>query len=400
MDPGRDAQELKRLRREGLWQQTRQSVRDHQEIKRRRARERAKPDGWDKGWLPEKVGPGEIFNGKNPSHYFQIPVMLMDLLIKNKRYGLSRCAMNLLNLIIVKTIGQFFSPINGSRVFWKLPKNSELGKMLKFKADQTSKAISFLSKLNVIIVKGYRDRWVCIHPRLYGISRDDLVKMKIDWDEIKPDRDWWVNILKGKIWHHDPKEENLSGREHVQIDEALERAIKYAEKNIKGFKCQSQKCRDKMNSGLEQMENWWKKDRWHRMRTMVFRDSNRGEGDKKLRDKLRKIKGPENLFGLFIFWVKNLQKERDWFEKITSGTFKGDGKPIHEFYKDLIQGEIAAMLEDYGGGSETLLEVFEDDKQYVSRNDRRKTLRFCPDGKTRWIVPRPSAPFGKKRKKS
>ena len=280
MDPGRDAQELKRLRREGLWQQTRQSVRDHQEIKRRRARERAKPDGWDKGWLPEKVGPGEIFNGKNPSHYFQIPVMLMDLLIKNKRYGLSRCAMNLLNLIIVKTIGQFFSPINGSRVFWKLPKNSELGKMLKFKADQTSKAISFLSKLNVIIVKGYRDRWVCIHPRLYGISRDDLVKMKIDWDEIKPDRNWWVNISNAKMWHLDPKEENLSGREHVQIDEALERAIKYAEKNIKGFKCPSQKCRDKMSSGLEQMENWWKKDRWHKMRTMVFRASNKGEGEK------------------------------------------------------------------------------------------------------------------------
>jgi len=188
--------------------------------------------------------------------------------------------MNLLNLIIVKTIGQFFSPINGSRVFWKLPKNSELGKMLKFKADQTSKAISFLSKLNVIIVKGYRDRWVCIHPRLYGISRDDLVKMKIDWDEIKPDRNWWVNISNAKMWHLDPKEENLSGREHVQIDEALERAIKYAEKNIKGFKCPSQKCRDKMSSGLEQMENWWKKDRWHKMRTMVFRASNKGEGEK------------------------------------------------------------------------------------------------------------------------
>ena len=232
MDLGRDEQELKRLRRESLMQQTRQSVRDHQEIKRRRAKERAKPDGWDKGWLPEKVGRGEIYNGKNPSHYFQIPVMLMDLLIKNKRYGLSRCAMNLLNLIIVKTIGQFFSPINGARVFWKLPKNSELAKMLKFKSDQTSKAISFLSKLNVIIVKGYRDRWVCIHPRLYGMSRDDLVKMKIDWDEIKPDRNWWVNTLKGKIWHYDPKEENLSGREHVEIDQALERAIKYAEKNI------------------------------------------------------------------------------------------------------------------------------------------------------------------------
>jgi hypothetical protein len=306
--------------------------------------------------------------------------------------------MNLLNLIIVKTIGQFFSSINGTRVFWKLPKNSELGKILKFKSDQTSKAITSLSKLNVIIVKGYRERWVCIHPRLYGMSWDDIVKMKIDWDEIRPDRNWWVNTLKGKIWRYDPKEKNLSGREHARIDQALEGAIKYAEKNIKGFKCQTQKCRDKMNSGLEQMEKWWKKDRWHRMRTMVFRASNKREDDKKLRDKLRTIEGPENLFGHFIFWLKNLQKERDWFEKITPGTFKGDGKPIKEFYKDIIQGKIAAMLEDYGGGSETLLEVLEDDKQYVSRNDRRPTIGFCPDGKTRWIVARPSAPFGKKRK--
>ena len=400
MDPGRDEQDFKRLRREGLIQQTRQSVRDHIEIKRRRALERAKPDGWDKGWLPEKVGGGEIYNGKNPSHYFQIPVMLMDLLIKNKRYGLSRCAMNLLNLIIVKTIGQFFSPINGARVFWKLPKNSELAKMLKFKSDQTSKAISFLSKLNVIIVKGYRDRWVCIHPRLYGVSRDDLVKMKIDWDEIKPDRNWWVNSLKGKIWHLDPKEENLSDREHVQIDQALEGAIKYAEKNIKGFKCRTKKGRDKMNSGLEQMEKWWKEDRWHRMRSMVFRVSNKGKGEKKLRAKLKTIKGPVNLFGHFIFWVKNLKKERDWFEKITPGTFKGDGKPIREFYKDLIQGEIAAMLKDYGGGSEPLLEVLEEDKQYALKKNRRKSLRRCPDGEMRGIVVRPSAPFGKKRKKS
>jgi hypothetical protein len=305
-----------------------------------------------------------------------------------------------LNLIIVKTIGQFFSPSNGARLFWKLPKNSDLGKMLKFKSDQTSKAISLLSKLNVIIVKGYRDRWVCVHPRLYGMSWDDLIKMKIDWDEIQPDRNWWVNTVKGKIWHYDPKEENLSGREHLQIDETLERAIKYAEKNIKGFKCRSKKDRDKMNSGLEQMENWWKKDRWHRMRTMVFRASNKGEGEKKLRDKLRTIKGPENLFGLFIFWVKNLQKERDWFEKITPGTFKGDGKPIHEFYKDLIQGERAAMLKDYGGGSEPLLEVLEDDKQYARNKNLRKSLRLCPDGKMRGIVVRPSAPFGKKRKKS
>jgi hypothetical protein len=62
MDPGLDAQELKRLRREGLRQQTRQSVRENKEMKRRRARQWAKLDGWDKGWLPEKVGQGEIYN--------------------------------------------------------------------------------------------------------------------------------------------------------------------------------------------------------------------------------------------------------------------------------------------------------------------------------------------------
>jgi len=42
MNLGKDEQELKRLRREALWQQTRQSVRDHREIKRRLTRERAK----------------------------------------------------------------------------------------------------------------------------------------------------------------------------------------------------------------------------------------------------------------------------------------------------------------------------------------------------------------------
>jgi hypothetical protein len=42
MDLGKDEQELKRLRREGLLQQTRQSVRDHRENKKRRAREIAK----------------------------------------------------------------------------------------------------------------------------------------------------------------------------------------------------------------------------------------------------------------------------------------------------------------------------------------------------------------------
>ena len=155
-----------------------------------------------------------------------------------------------------------------------------------------------------------------------------------------------------------------------------------------------------MNSGLEQMEKWWKKDRWHRMRTMVFRASNKGEGEKKLRDKLKTIKGPENLFGHFIFWVKNLEKEQDWFGKITPGTFQGDGKPIREFYKDLIQGQIAAMLKNYGGKSEPLLEVLEDDEQYINKNNRRKTLRPCPDGVMRGIVERPSAPFGKKRKKA
>jgi hypothetical protein len=324
--------------------------------------------------------------------------MLMDLLIKNKRYEMSRCAMNLLNLIIGKTIGQFFSPMNGARVFWKLPKNSELGEMLKFKSDETSKAISFLNKLNVIIVKGYRDRWVCIHPRLYGMSWDDLVKMKIDWDEIKPDRNWWVNTSNAKMWHHDPKEESLSGREHVEIDQALERLIKYAEKNIKGFKCRPKKCRDKMSSGLEQMKKWWKEDRWRKMRTKVFRASNKGMGMKKLRDKLKTIKGPENLFGHFIFWVKNLEKEQDWFEKITPGTFQGDGKPIREFYKDLVQGEIAAFLKYYGGGSEPLLEVLEDDEQYVRKNNRRKTMTPCPDGHMICIVKRPSAPFGKRKK--
>jgi hypothetical protein len=326
--------------------------------------------------------------------------MLMDLLVKNKQYKLSRCTISLLSLIIGKTIGQFFSPRKGARVFWKLPKNSELGKMLKFKSDQTSKAISLLSKLNIIIVKGYRDRWVCIHPRLYGISWNDLIKMKIDWDEIKPDRNWWINTSKGKIWHYDPEEENLSGREYAQIDQTLEAAIRYAEKNIKGFECRSKNDRDKMSSGLEQMEKWWKEDRWHRMHSMVFRVSNKGKGEKKLRDKLRTIKGPENLFGHFIFWLKNLQKEQDWFEKITPGTFMGDGKPIREFYKDLIQGEIAAMLKDYGGGSESLLEVLEDDMQYARKKNLRKSLRFCTDGKQRGIIVRPSAPFGKKRKRA
>lgn len=151
-----------------------------------------------------------------------------------------------------------------------------------------------------------------------------------------------------------------------------------------------------MNSGLEQMEKWWKEDRWHRMRTMVFRVSNKGKGERKLRDKLKTIKGPENLFGHFIFWAKNLEIEQDWFEKITPGTFQGDGKPIREFYKDLIQGVIAAMLKDYGGISEPLLEVLEDDK----RSGRRKSHTRCPDGKARGIIERPSAPFGKKRKKA
>ena len=45
MDLGRDEQELKRLRREGLIQQTRQSIRDRKEVKRRRARDREKWKG-------------------------------------------------------------------------------------------------------------------------------------------------------------------------------------------------------------------------------------------------------------------------------------------------------------------------------------------------------------------
>jgi hypothetical protein len=45
MDTGSDEQELKRLRREGLIQQTRQSIRDRKEVKRRRARDREKWKG-------------------------------------------------------------------------------------------------------------------------------------------------------------------------------------------------------------------------------------------------------------------------------------------------------------------------------------------------------------------
>jgi hypothetical protein len=45
MNPGRDEQELKRRWREGLIQQTRQSIRDLKEVKRRKAREREKWKG-------------------------------------------------------------------------------------------------------------------------------------------------------------------------------------------------------------------------------------------------------------------------------------------------------------------------------------------------------------------
>ena len=130
------------------------------------------------------------------------------------------------------------------------------------------------------------------------------------------------------------------------------------------------------------------------MLKVVFSVKNEEMGEKELRDKLKKIKGPENLFGLFTFWVKNLEKEQDWFEKIIPGTFQGDGKVIREFYKDFIQGEIAAMLYDYGGRSEILLEVLKDDKE----SKYRKRLRICPDGKTRGVVIRLSAPFGKMKK--
>jgi hypothetical protein len=124
------------------------------------------------------------------------------------------------------------------RLFWKLPPNAELGEMLDFSKDRVSKGISLLRKINLIIVKGNNhNRWVCIHPGFYGVTREDLIGWGIDWDEIVPDYQWWVNLgskktKDRKIWRSDPKQKDL---DDVDLDQSLAKVIRYAEKIGKGI---------------------------------------------------------------------------------------------------------------------------------------------------------------------
>jgi hypothetical protein len=64
-----------------------------------------------------------------------------------------------------------------------------------------------------------------------------LIGWGIDWDEIVPDYQWWVNLgskktKDRKIWRSDPKQKDL---DDVDLDQSLAKVIRYAEKIGKGI---------------------------------------------------------------------------------------------------------------------------------------------------------------------
>jgi hypothetical protein len=374
---------------------------------KRKARAQARKNAdWYKESLPEEAG---RFNDKEKLHlYDQVIKKLMWVLMNSKKCRLDFCATILLQWINHNTLGQYFGTPGGMRLFWKLPPNAELGEMLDFSIDRVSKGISRLRKINLIIVKGnYHNRWACIHPGFYGITREDLIGWGINWDEIVPDYQWWVNLgskktKDRKIWHSDTEEKDL---DDVDLDQSLAKVIRYAEKIGKGvgFKCSTPDHYDTMMSGLRDIEKFYKEifPDVHKILNAYDPDKH-GSLDKdmqKLYDRLAKIKEPADLFCFLIHWLVEWQKENPWYKKIHPGTFKGGGKPLRELCEAMLQGLLGSMLYAQGNRSEILMAVLKKDEKWLKAKGYRPHLRRALNGSMMAITKRPVSLFGREAKK-
>ena len=351
-------------------------------------------DEWNKGWWPDKIGPGEIYSGEDPGHHRQIHVMLEDFLIKAKRYGINQCTQNLLHLIVNRTIGQFMSVWRrpGSRLWYLLPSNTCLGEMLGFDQSYVRRSLKQLLTQNFIIKIGYRERWVCIHPRLYGMNLALVKKQIPEWPDIIPDYNWRVNVRKKKMWWADPERKKKTGKEFKDEAAFLNWATSYAGEKIEGLNGGGKQLRQKMISSLEQLTEWWTQDKWEEVVENIFSLENMKERGLRYSDPcvkyLKKTRRPQNLMGYFIDWLSKKQAN-GVYPKISPGAFDGDGKLVRNFYKEFIQYKkstgisLATLLKDYKGGSEPLKEVLKEDRDWVQKEGRRRQMREYPDGQLR-----------------
>ncbi|MEJ2729057.1 MAG: hypothetical protein P8185_11215 [Deltaproteobacteria bacterium] len=353
-----------------------------------------KKDEWNNGWWPDKIGSGEIYSGEDPGHHRQIHVILEDFLIKAKRYGINQCSQNLLHLIANRTIGQFMSVWRrpGSRLWHLLPSNTCLGEMLGFDQSYVRRSLKQLLTQNLIIKIGYRERWVCIHPRLYGMNLTQVKKQISGWPDIIPDYNWRVNVGKKKMWWADPDRKKKTGKGFRDEASFLNWATFYAGEKIEGLNGGSKQLRQKMISCLEQLTEWWVLDKWGEVVEKIFSPENMKERGLHYSDPcvkyLKRTRGPQNLMGYFIDWLSKKQAN-GVYPKISPGSFDGDGKLVRNFYKEFIQYKkstgisLATLLKDYKGGSEPLEEVLKEDQDWLQKNGRRRQLGKYPDGRVR-----------------
>jgi hypothetical protein len=356
-----------------------------------------KKDAWNKGWWPDKIGKGEIYTGEDPSHHRQIHVMLEDFLIKAKSYEINQCTQNLFHLIANRTIGQFMSVWRrpGSRLWYLLPPNVYLGEMLGFDQSYVTRSLNQLLAKNLIIKIGYRKRWVCIHPRLYGMNLAQVKKLIPEWPDIIPDYNWRVNVRKKKIWWADPDRKKKTGKEFRDEAAFLEWATSYADEKIDGLNGQSKQLRQKMISCLRQLTEWWTQDRWEEVVKKIFSLENMKKTGLRYSNPsvkyLKKIRRPQNLMGYFIHWLSKKQAD-GVYPKISPGAFDGDGKVVRNFYKEFIQykkstrSSLATLLRAYEASSEPLEEVLKEDRDWLQKGDRREELKKYPDGTMRWTA--------------